>query len=227
MQDNNIPHIIDLIVVDNDDNKDIINQLQPNNPPPLETNNIFNRAIPSFDPAVYSFLQGDLLTYEGGRKVHFFIRGRPVVQEQTRHYGSAVVNPLATRMEQFKSATRDMLDTAGAPAGIPMFGAKDYIAASIIFHMPRPLSDFLGRNQLTGARTSSGPFTHVLGDLDNHLKLVLDAMNDTIYPDDCQVVIICALKIADNVGMSNGSTEVIMRKIRARDIHLALSSMRM
>jgi Holliday junction resolvase RusA-like endonuclease len=66
-----------------------------------------------------------------------------------------------------------------------------------------------------------------LGDLDNHLKLVLDAMNDTIYPDDRQVVIICALKIADNVGMSNGSTEVIMQKIRARDIHLALSSMRM
>ena len=105
-----------------------------------------------------------------------------------------------------------------------MFDASDHLSVSIVVWMPCPLSDFAGRNQSTGARIATGPFSNALGDIDNFAKFVLDALTNVVYVDDRQVVILKSVKTSDNTGMSNGSTEVLVRKIRGRDINLSLAN---
>ena len=90
--------------------------------------------------------------------------------------------------------------------------------------MPRPLTDFAGRNRLTGSHISIGPSSEALSDSDNFAKLVLDAMNGVMFCDDRQVVMLKVVKTCDDCGMCNGSTEVLVRKVRARDMRLAISN---
>ena len=221
MQENNAPnndhHVIDLLN-DHDDDANGGGRGNAGNRRELV------RMVPAFDPGVYSFLQDDLKAYVQARKVHFVIRGRPFVMERARHYGSAVVSPSTEKIAQFKVATRAMLDFAGARDGMPMFDASDHLSVSIVVRMPRPLSDFAGRNRLTGARIATGPFSNALGDIDNFAKFVLDALTNVVYVDDHQVVILKSVKTSDNTGMLNGSTKVLVEKIKGRDINLSLAN---
>jgi Holliday junction resolvase RusA-like endonuclease len=187
-----------------------------------------DRMVHAFNPAVYSFLRDDLLAHTAGHKIHFIIRGRPVVLKRTRHYNGAVVNPSAARIAQLRGAIQGALErpNVGATAAIPapMFNEMDRLSVTLVLRMPRPLTDFVGRNRLTGARIGRNLFSSALGDVDNFAKLVLDAMNGVMFVDDRQVVMLRVIKTSDNVGMSNGSTEILVRKVRARDMVLALSN---
>jgi hypothetical protein len=211
----------------NDNNDDVINLIDDDDDDEandeLADVHPYLRMVPVFDPAVYTFLQDDLIAYTPGLKMHLFVRGRPVVLARARHYNGHVVNPTAPRIQEMKRAVQSAMGLAGVPTG-PMFPADDVLSVTLVFRMPRPLADFAGRNRLTGAVISNNVFAGALGDVDNLSKLVLDAMNEVLFVDDRQVVILKSMKTVDTVGLCNGSTEILVRKVRARDMRLALAN---
>ena len=206
----------------NDNNNAVINLIDDDEDDATVDVHPYVRMVPAFDPAVYTFLQADLVNYTEGLKIHFFVRGRPTVLARNRYYNGHVVNPAAKRILEFKRAVQSAMELAGVTS--PMFPADDVLSVTLVFRMPRPLADFAGRNRLTGALVGNNVFAAALGDVDNFSKLVLDALNEVLFVDDRQVVVLKAIKTVDDVGLFNGSTELLVRKIRARDMHLALAN---
>mmetsp|Transcript_25057 Transcript_25057/g.41582 ORF Transcript_25057/g.41582 Transcript_25057/m.41582 type:complete len:232 (+) Transcript_25057:124-819(+) len=209
----------------NDNNNNVINLIDDDDEEDQEPAAVhpYERMVPAFNPAVYTFLRDDLLSYTVGHKIHFVVRGRPVVQGRPRYFNNHVVNPTATRVAELQRACRGAIERAGV-TGATMFLESDHISVTLVFRMPRPLNDFAGRNRLTGARIDHNVFSSALGDVDNFAKLVMDGMNGVLFVDDRQVVILKVVKTVDDTGMSNGSTEILVRKVRSRDMRLALAN---
>jgi hypothetical protein len=77
-----------------------------------------------------------------------------------------------------------------------------------------------------GALIGGSPFSAALvGDGDNFAKLVLDSMNCIMVVDNTQAKILKVIKMVNDCGMCDDSMEVIVHKLKARDICLALSKM--
>jgi Holliday junction resolvase RusA-like endonuclease len=95
----------------------------------------------------------------------------------------------------------------------PLHGDNAKVAIGITFRFRRPDSHFRGRNRNLVILPRYLEARVTGGDVDNHVKYVLDALNGVLYDDDRQVVMISACKVWAEDPNSAGSTTVAVRNI--------------
>jgi len=115
--------------------------------------------------------------------LRFRVDGPPVPLQRPRFANGRVYNPSAADMRAFLSASR-----AHAP---PTLADGGPVEVTLEFVFARPASHTTSRGAL---RASAPPLHTNKPDVDNLIKLVLDALNGTFYADDRQVVAVQASK---------------------------------
>ena len=121
-----------------------------------------------------------------------------------------VYNPSTTAQDLFKTAVRRALEPVvdGPGCSFPIFG-RHPIEMSIMLYFKRPLTHYHSStrdpDRLRDEYRSHKPF--VVGDIDNHLKFVLDALQGIVYHNDWQVVEVTMSKKYCNDG--DARTEIL------------------
>ena len=120
-----------------------------------------------------------------------------------------VYNPNTADQQSFKSAATTAI-RAIYRGTLPLFGTKHPIHITISFYFKRPLSHFHSRicsaENLKEECRDAYPFS-AGGDADNHLKFVLDALQEIVYENDRQVINITVQKNYSNT--SDERTEIL------------------
>ena len=124
-----------------------------------------------------------------------------------------VFNGQQTYISQFRDAIRASIFPHGHESNQLVFRAGGGLKVSVVFHMRRPTSHFVGgrrggeiREEFRGGGGVGGHI-HV-PDLDNMIKFVLDGMEGLVYSNDCLIYSLFGMKIYDNYGECNGRTEI-------------------
>ena len=147
------------------------------------------------------------------------IDGRPQVQR--RHLRSPrghTYDPSAGAKREFARRVEEMMGNAGVgPA--PVFQPGIRLMAKLIFKIPRPNSHFVGGQRGGAIRAEFRcPFSPSLGDVDNYVKFVLDALNGVLYHNDRQIHALIAVRCNDDSAVGVGRTEVVLSKIGGNDL---------
>ena len=79
--------------------------------------------------------------------------------------------------------------------------------------MRRPDDHFVGSDRLSRLLKRGAPRVRpIRPDIDNLLKFVLDGMNERVYADDRQVVMVVAFKKQDSIQPCEGRTVVRVKE---------------
>mmetsp|Transcript_22761 Transcript_22761/g.67291 ORF Transcript_22761/g.67291 Transcript_22761/m.67291 type:complete len:329 (-) Transcript_22761:12-998(-) len=151
--------------------------------------------------------------------IKFTVRGKPRPLQRHRTSKGFMYNPSSKAQKSFRDVVSSMLETNNSDAKEPFFSEEDFIAVYILFHLARPKAHFIGRKPGPGRLRSNSPvwLHHTRVDVDNLAKFVLDSLNELMYEDDRQVVLLQASKILHNEGECDGAIEVTMNNILEGD----------
>ena len=61
-------------------------------------------------------------------------------------------------------------------------------------------------------------------DVDNLVKFVFDSMNTILYEDDRQITSVHLIKVLDNDGMCQGSTEIQLQSFNEEDVSILMKN---
>ena len=120
-----------------------------------------------------------------------------------------VWNPAENDQLLFQRNVRNLM----VGENFPIHGDNSKVAIGITFRFRRPDCHFRGRNRDGTILPRFLDERVTGGDVDNHVKFVLDALNRVLYDDDRQVVQISACKVWAEDPISDGSTTVAVRNI--------------
>jgi len=152
------------------------------------------------------------------------IRGEPRPLNRHRTARGHVYNPSAKYQASFCKAVEQQLlavDDATTPGfGVwkklsaksrpTLFGEDQYLAVTIIFRKRRPNHDFVSSRREIGNRKDNAPVAlkPIRSDVDNLSKFVFDSLEGLLFENDNQIVSLHAVKIIDDEGLCEGSTEM-------------------
>ena len=102
-------------------------------------------------------------------------------------------NPSKPLSDSFQKCFKEALQSAGATALFQKTGLP--VKLSIKFYFPRPRSHYVYSGSELVLAQNAPFFVTKTPDLDNLLKLVLDAIQDICYQNDCNVVHIDGAKL--------------------------------
>ena len=148
----------------------------------------------------------------------FLVKGQPRPLERARfnHSIKKMFNPSSKNQAEFRALIKEALPLDEDK--VPFFKRKENIIVDAVFKMKRPLSHYKPDTDVHGLGSDrlkeSAPKLMYGGpkvDVDNLVKLVLDALIGYIYEDDCQVVSIQSSKIYDSDDDCRGSTVIKFR----------------
>ena len=140
------------------------------------------------------------------------------------NFGFRFYNPASPHIAAFRNKARAAL-TPLMNNGEVMFDTCIPVVVHIIFYLPRPQEDFVGRRRQPGNLKPSALTKTIIpvgADIDNLTKLVLDALTGVVFRDDRQVVKLVAYKVRDSYMSCNGSTVVEVSKFANNDVIPAL-----
>lgn len=163
-----------------------------------------------------------------GQHVNFVMPGNPMTQLRPSPSPSfwtrgKVYDPkrCKERKQHIASVVKTSIAVHGDGGSSMVFGESDRLLVKVKFMCRRPNSDFKNETRgpgrlraIVATRSKEYPLK---GDLDNFIKLILDALNKVVYPDDKAICAIIAVKVYDNEGDCNGATQVLIRKIGEED----------
>ena len=139
-------------------------------------------------------------------KITVKVAGVPQALPRSRFHRKGFYNPKTSEMAAFRKEVRRQVPSC--QHGL-VFKEDAMVAVTIRCCLKRPNTDFKGGIRAENNLKSNIPkAVPIRPDIDNLAKFVLDAFNGLIYKDDCQVVSLKVVKIRDNEGECNGSTEV-------------------
>jgi Holliday junction resolvase RusA-like endonuclease len=118
--------------------------------------------------------------------IELIVYGSPIPLKRHRHtHRGFTYDPSKADKRVFLENVRNL-----APKS-PLYGA---ISMSIEFYIARPKAHYR-TGQYSNILKDSSPTWHISrGDIDNYVKLVLDALNGVFYKDDSQVCILETIK---------------------------------
>jgi Holliday junction resolvase RusA-like endonuclease len=163
-----------------------------------------------------SFVADDMVacTSAGARSISFVVKGNPTIQRRAvmtwkGRSRPVLFDPSSRTKLLFRDAVRKEMAVIGLPTEA-YFNESTAIKMNVKFVIPRPKKDFV-RNKLT-----AGAMSFPRGkDIDNLLKFVMDALEQTLYMNDTNIVHVecekcyCSDTIVDKVGW----TELLFRKV--------------
>lgn len=160
-----------------------------------------------------------LSSLEWGQNVSFIVPGTPMTQlrPSPSFLSRKLYDPkiCKERKQHIARVVQSSLAVHADGRSSMVFSKDDRLLVQVKFMCRRPKSDF--KNEMRGAgRLRAVVASRRLdypknGDLDNYIKLILDALNKVVYPDDKAICALLAIKVYDNEGQ--GSTQVSIRKI--------------
>lgn len=126
----------------------------------------------------------------GNSVVQFFVPGKPAPQGSKRHVGRGILVESSKEVGPWRE--RVALAAHQAMAGRPVFGGA--VVVHLVFILPRPKS----------APKTRTPAATKRPDTDKLVRAVLDALSETVFGDDSQVVEIHAWKRLAEIGEPPG-----------------------
>ena len=149
-------------------------------------------------------------------RLAFTLVGKPEAQPRPggtcRRY-----NPKRALLHNMRAEMKTMVAAISAPH--VLFEKDEKLVVEVKFFLPRPRTH-VKMGGTTGGRLKAAiresfqmAFVKRRIDVDNLSKFVLDAMNQSIYHDDTQVVKLVAMKLYNDVGECKGCTEVTIEKV--------------
>lgn len=172
-----------------------------------------------------------LSSLEWGQNVSFLVPGTPMTQLRPApsFWGCRVYDPqnCKARKQHIASVVESCLAVHADGKSSMVFGKNDRLLVKLKFMCCWPNSDF--KNETRGAgRLRAVVATRRLdypkkGDLDNYIKLILDALNNVVYPDDKAICALVAFKMFDNEG--DGATQISIRKVEDQDLDALMDGM--
>lgn len=151
---------------------------------------------------------------DGQTMISFTVEGKPIPLARPR-FTTARRNGIymqhAPSRSEFRRAVLALRDANNSR----MLSVDAKLSITIIYSLKRPLFHFRGRNRENGVvpcRVTRGHPT-AGGDLDNLVKFTLDALQGCLFPNDRQIVHICATKVFSDDPHSEGSTTVVLKEV--------------
>lgn len=157
---------------------------------------------------------------DGVSLLHFKIRGNPRPLRRHRTSSGRIYNPSEKLQESFRDAVRELLFSNDRMLYSPIFRTEEILAMTIIFRLKRPKKHFIGGKPGPDRMREIAPpqTAQTRTDVDNLAKFVFDSMNNILYQDDRQIMSLQVTKVLDNEGMCEGSTEILLRSIKDKDV---------
>lgn len=154
-------------------------------------------------------------------QVYGTIHGPPISKPPPRvGKNGHVYNPLSGKMNQEKTRIQNLLEPTGLLSGAykTIFpNPETPLKMSARYYMPRPLSDFIGRDRERGLVSSARPPNSVaVKDADNITKYLQDIFSGSIYPDDKQLSSLDLDKSLHSDGRCEG--KIVFRIEEKRDL---------
>jgi len=145
------------------------------------------------------------------------VRGNPQPLKRHRTSRGFTYNPSAAAQDFFRKAVQDQcdfkptydLDEKDNLVPISHFGSDVALKMRVIFYLQRPLSHFVS-NRRGNNRLKPDPAWKLSRrvDIDNLAKFVLDSLNEVLYGDDQQIVVLECTKCYDTQDECLGKTEL-------------------
>lgn len=156
---------------------------------------------------------------QGASKLRFKVRGNPRPLRRHRTSFGRMYNPSEGLQNSFRDVVRRLI-FSGSDLEEPLFGGDETLVMTIIFRLKRPKKDFIGGKPGPDRMRPTAPSqtAQTRTDVDNLVKFVFDSMNTILYEDDRQIMSVHVVKVLDNEGMCEGSTEVLLQSITDDDV---------
>ena len=156
-----------------------------------------------------------------GGSISFMVKGNPTVQRRTvmcwkGRPQPCLLDPSKNTKDLFAKAVRLEMKAIGLPE-LLYFAESTAIALRVKFVLPRPKKDLVKKKDgLTGLTDNASSFPRGK-DVDNLLKFVQDALQQTLYMNDSDIVRVEAEKCYCNedITESLGWTELHFWKVDA------------
>ena len=130
-------------------------------------------------------------------------RALPRMRRRGR-FGGGFFNPAKKELLTFKAKAKSAI----GQQQLPLVPKGQTVSMVVTFFMKRRKSDFTSGCRSSGLKQNVSSAPPMIPDIDNLIKLVLDALNGVVYYDDGQVSSILSTKTRDNVGGCLGRTQV-------------------
>lgn len=156
---------------------------------------------------------------QGVSRLRFEIRGNPRPLRRHRMTFGRMYNPSEGLQNSFRDNVRKLIFSDGRLQE-PLFDGDECLTMTIIFRLKRPKKDFIGGKPGPDRMRPSAPseIAQTRTDVDNLVKFVFDSMNTILYEDDRQIMSVHVIKVLDNEGMCQGSTEVLLQSVTEEDV---------
>ena len=130
-------------------------------------------------------------------------RALPRMRRRGR-FGGGFFNPAKKEMLKFKAKAKSAI----GKQQLPLVPKGHTVSMVVTFFMKRRKADFTSGCRSSGLKQNVSCTPPMIPDIDNLIKLVLDALNGVVYYDDGQVSSILSTKTRDNEGGCLGRTQV-------------------
>ena len=119
-------------------------------------------------------------------------------------------NPSKSTTNQLSKTIKEMIPDHGEGDNV-MFGDNEAVIVNVGFRYQRPKEHFVGGNRDRPIKSIYIEASPMIADVDNLVKLVLDALQLVVYKNDKQVKVLVAEKgwTTDN---SEGSVTIVVSK---------------
>jgi len=153
------------------------------------------------------------------KMLKFTVKGKPLPLRRHRLHKSGMYNPSSKDQESFRQALLKRFPSINGESLVPFFESSESLSMIIIFHMPRPLTHFIGKRRGPGRIRPNHDMNPRHVDVDNLGKFVLDALNQVAFYDDRQIVSLRLVKLfyTDERNKS-GATEVLLERVNDSDL---------
>ncbi|CAJ1913374.1 unnamed protein product [Cylindrotheca closterium] len=162
---------------------------------------------------------------QGISLLRFKIRGNPRPLRRHRTSFGRMYNPSEGLQNSFRDNVRKLIFSDDALKE-PLFDGDESLVMTIIFRLKRPKKDFVGGKPASDRMRPNAPSqtAQTRTDVDNLVKFVFDSMNTILYEDDRQIMSVHVIKVLDNEGMCQGSTEVLLQSVTEEDVGALMSN---